>query len=110
LIADNRIAKYIKVQDFDLEDDGPLTSFLAADGFPDVPEGMAKVVSFTSRVTKAGKKMATVVVADEHKNLTSALVFPQAFMRCFALLREGKVVDIQFKETQEGTLFVDKVL
>jgi DNA polymerase-3 subunit alpha len=108
LIADNRISRYIKVGDFDINSDDPLTRYLATDRIK-VPEDKLAVVSFTSRVTKAGKKMATAVFSDANKNLTSALVFPQSFMRCFALLREGRVVNVEFKETQEGTLFVDKV-
>jgi DNA polymerase III alpha subunit len=109
LIADNRISRYIKAEDFDIDSDDPLTRYLAASELK-VPQDKMAVVSFTSRVTKAGKKMATVVFSDADKNLTSALVFPQAFMRCFALLREGKVVSVEFKETQEGTPFVDKVI
>lgn len=108
LIADNRISRYVKVQDFDINSDDPLTRYLAAQSLK-VPEDKLAVVSFTSRVTKAGKKMATAVFSDADKNLTSALVFPQAFMRCFALLREGRVVNVELKETKEGTLFVDKV-
>lgn len=108
LIADNRISRYIKVADFDPKSDDPLTRYLMA-SFLKVPDDKLALVSFTSRVTKAGKKMATVVFSDKEKNLTSALVFPQAFMRCFAVLREGRVVNVEFKETQEGTIFVDKV-
>jgi DNA polymerase-3 subunit alpha len=108
LIADNRISRYIKVGDFDIDSDDVLTRYLTSERI-NVSEDKLAVVSFTSRVTKAGKKMATAVFSDAEKNLTSALVFPQSFMRCFALLREGKVVSVEFKETQEGTLFIDKV-
>lgn len=109
LIADNRISKYIKVEDFDMNGDNVIEKFLNANKI-NVPDGKFRVISFTSRVTKAGAKMATVVVSDNYKNLTSALVFPKSFMRCFALLREGQIVDIEFKETQEGNLFVSNVL
>jgi DNA polymerase III alpha subunit len=108
LIADNRISRYVKVQDFDINSNDSLTKYLAAEKIR-VPDDKLAVVAFTSRVTKAGKKMATAVFSDAEKNLTPALVFPQAFMRCFALLREGKVVNVEFKQTQEGTLFIDKV-
>lgn len=109
LIADNRVSRYIKIEDFDTDGEDPLTRYLMA-SFLKVSEDKLVVISFTSRVTKAGKKMASVVLSDKEKNLTSALVFPQAFMRCFALLREGRVVSVELKETKEGTLFVDKVI
>lgn len=110
LISNNRIVRHIKASDFESTSDDSFTRFLVADGLPDVPEPMLYVLAFSSRVTKAGKKMATVVLADEHKNLSSALVFPTNFMKCYAKMREGQVVDVDFGQTKEGTLFVNNVL
>ena len=110
LIANNRIAKYMGVHEFDPDNDDHFTKFLMAKSFPDVPDGMMKVVSWNTRVTKAGKRMAETVLCDEHKNLTAALVFPGNFMKCYTRMNEGKVVDVLVKETKEGTPFVENVL
>lgn len=108
LIANNRVARYMRIDDF--EQDTDFTQFLSASSFPDVPEGMYRVVSFNARTTKAGKRMADVVLSDEHKTLYPALVFPMQFMKAYSKMREGAVVDVILKETKEGTLFVDNVL
>ena len=110
LISNNRISRYVSVNDLVNDKGGDFQDFIEAKSFPDVPEGMLRVVSFNARVTKAGKKMANVVLCDEFKNLTDALVFPSQFMKCFARMGEGKVVDVKFGRTKEGTLFVDNVL
>lgn len=111
LISKNRVSRYMRVDDFDPKNEDTFTQFLVADSLPDVPPPMSKVIAFNSRVTKAGKKMGEVVIADENKNLTHALVFPQMFMRAYTRLREGTVADIVLKTTKDGdTLFVDNIL
>lgn len=110
LISNNRVARYMKVSEFDMDADDSFTKFLVATGFPDVPEGMAKVVAFIPRTTKAGKRMAEAIVANEYKELQHVLIFPAQFMKAYTRLREGAVVDIVLKETQEGTVFLDNVL
>jgi DNA polymerase-3 subunit alpha len=110
LVSGNRVTKYVTVQEL-LDDQGEeFQEFLESTHFPDVPEGMLKVVSFAKRKTKAGKMMGTVVFSDEFKNLTPALVFPGNFNKCYVKLREGQVVDVKLKETQDGTVFVENVL
>lgn len=112
LIANNRVSKYIAVDDLVADRGGVFQEFLEATGFPDVPEGMAKVVAFNTRVTKAGKRMADIVISDEFKNLTAAMVFPgPAFMKVYAKCPEGSVVDIQLAQTKDGdSFFVQNVL
>lgn len=110
LIANNRVARYISVADL-IEDKGEaFQEFLEADSFPDVPEGMLKVVSFNSRTTKAGKRMATVVFCDEHKNMEAVLVFPSQYMKAYVKCKDGAVVDAVTKTTQDGSLFLENVL
>lgn len=110
LISNNRVARYMKTSDFDIKGEDSFTKFLLATGFPDVPEGLAKVVAFIPRTTKAGKRMAEAIVCNEFKEMQHVLVFPQNFMKAYTRLREGAVVDIVLGETQEGTVFLDKVL
>jgi DNA polymerase III alpha subunit len=110
LISNNRVSRYMRIDEFDEANTDEFTQFLIATSFPDVPEPMQKVVAFNSRKTKAGKNMAEAVLSDEYKNLASVLVFPQQFMKAYTRMREGQVVDVVLKETKEGTLFLDNVL
>jgi DNA polymerase-3 subunit alpha len=110
LIAKNRIARYIKVADLINDQGGLFQEFLEATEFPDVPEGMMRVVAFQSRVTKAGKKMADAVFCNGDKELYAAMVFPQQFMKAYTRCKDGAVLDVVLKETQDGSLFVDNIL
>ena len=109
LIANNRVARYLNVRDFDEDSSDKFTEFLVAKEFPTVTEGLHKVVAFNSRVTKAGKRMADVVLSDANKNLTSALVFPMQFMRAYSKMQDGAVVDVELSQTKDGTLFVNDI-
>jgi DNA polymerase-3 subunit alpha len=110
LIANNRIARYITIKDLVDDKGGAFQEFLEATDFPDVPPSMVRVVAFNSRVTKAGKKMADAVFCTGDKELQSAMVFPQMFMKGYSRCREGQVLDIVFGETDNGAVFVDKIL
>lgn len=112
LIANNRVSRYMKVSEFEneLSEGSAFAKFLLATSFPDVPEGMLRVVSFNTRTTKAGKRMADVVFCDEHKNLQAALVWPSGFMKAYTKLRDGAVADVVLKVTQDGAVFVENVL
>lgn len=110
LIGNNRVVRYISLKDLADGNGGKFQEFLEKMEFPDVPPGMQRVVAFNSRTTKAGNKMAHVVFSDEHKNLTFALVFPQQFMKAYSRCKDGAVLDVKFKETEDGALFVDNIL
>ena len=71
---------------------------------------MTKVLAFYTRLTKAGKKMAEVVVSDQFKNLTGAKVWPSQFAQAHTLCKPGAVVDLEFKELEDGSLAVDRIL
>jgi DNA polymerase-3 subunit alpha len=103
LVADNRIARFCTVQDVIEYEKSTFVDFLYAEHYRDVPPPMVRVVSFKIVTTKAGKKMARVVVCDEDKTLKSVLVFPQDFMKAYSKLKEGSVVDIEYGRLQDGT-------
>jgi DNA polymerase-3 subunit alpha len=111
LIANNRVARYASVDELSAGSGGTFRDFLEADGFPDIPDEMWKVISFQTRKTKAGKRMANVVLAKNDKSMIPAMVFPQTFMRAYSDLKEGNVVDVDLKRTNEDDAwFVDRVL
>lgn len=103
LVADNRIARFAKIEDVIEYKKSTFIDFLWAKDFADVPPPMVKVVSFKTMKTKAGKNMARAVVADENKNLKSVLVFPGDFLKAYSRLKEGAVVDITYGRLKDGT-------
>lgn len=109
LISNNSVVKWMTLEEF-ANSDGPFQTFLKSDRLHDTPEGMLKVVSFNSRMTKAGKKMADVVFADEHKNLITALVWPSQYPQAFSKCKEGNVVDVVLKELDDGGIAIDYFL
>jgi hypothetical protein len=68
------------------------------------------VLSFTPRVTKAGKRMANMIVADSSREMTAAMVFPTMFSTGYMKCQPGKVAKINFGETKEGTITLKEVL
>jgi DNA polymerase III alpha subunit len=70
-------------------------------------ESMA--ISFKPRMTKAGKKMASLVIADASRDLHSVVVFPTAFAKAYMTIEEGKVYNIKTSKTKDGTVILDDV-
>lgn len=109
LIANNRVVRYIPIKD--IPEGGDFVEFLEAESFPDIPDSMLRVVSFKSKKTKKGDRMADVVFSDNEKDLIGAMVFPQKFHEAFTKLRPGAVVDVKLNKTKDGgAFFVDRIL
>jgi DNA polymerase III alpha subunit len=66
-------------------------------------------ISFRPRVTKAGKNMASLVVADSARDLHSVVVFPTAFAKAFMTIEEGKVYTVTTGKTKDGTVILEDV-
>lgn len=109
LISNNRIARYITVEELLNDQGGDFQEFLEATEFSDLVEPLVRVVSWKTRITKAGKRMADVVVCDEYKDMLGLLVFPGTFMKAYPRMRPGMVVDLDIQTTEDGTFFVKNV-
>lgn len=110
LIANNRVSRYVEVNELIEGNGGAFQDFLEATEFPDIPEGLVRVVAFNSRTTKAGKRMADVVFSTGEKELQAAMVFPSQFMKAYSKCREGAVLDVLFGQTDDGSVFVRNIL
>jgi DNA polymerase III subunit alpha len=110
LVSNNRVAKYMTLDELTSRKANSFKSFLAATEFSDVVDGFYRVVSFQPRKTKAGKRMADAVFADQDKNLLSVLVFPQIFPKAFTKCREGSTVMVDLANTDDGTTFLARIL
>jgi hypothetical protein len=67
------------------------------------------IISFKPRVTKAGKKMASLVVADSERELHSIVVFPTAFAQAFMKCEPGSIRNLTLGKTKEGTITLQEV-
>jgi DNA polymerase III subunit alpha len=67
------------------------------------------VVSFKPRVTKAGKKMASLVLADTSRELHSVTVFPTSFAKAYMKIEEGNAYSFSFGKTKDGTIIMEDV-
>ena len=105
----NRISEAIPIDELKEHKDNPLIKFLNYKQIPFANDEYF-VLSFTPRVTKAGKRMANMIVADSSREMTAAMVFPTMFSTGYMKCQPGKVAKINFGETKEGTITLKEVL
>jgi len=107
LATDNRIVSAIPVENIKGSDNA-LVKFLGYKQLPFSDEEMF-VVSFKPRVTKAGKRMATLTLADTNRDLHPITVFPTAFSKAYMKIEEGKSYKFSFGKTKDGTITLEDI-
>jgi DNA polymerase III alpha subunit len=68
------------------------------------------VLSFKPRITKAGKRMASLVVADSGRDLLSMVVFPTTFAMAYTRIEEGNAYKINYSLNKEEDLIFQEVV
>ncbi|NBR26108.1 MAG: hypothetical protein EBU08_20465, partial [Micrococcales bacterium] len=101
LASDNRIVTAIPADEIK----GSQTGLIKILNFRMLPykEDELFVVSFRPRVTKTGKKMASLVLADGARELHSVTVFPTVFPKAYMKIDEGGVYKFSLGKTKDGT-------
>jgi DNA polymerase-3 subunit alpha len=107
LASDNRIVTAIPADDI-RNSESALIKILNYRMLPYKDDAMF-VVSFKPRVTKAGKKMASLVLADAARDLHSVTVFPTSFSKAYMKIDEGKVYKFDLGKTKDGTVIMEEV-
>jgi DNA polymerase-3 subunit alpha len=107
LASDNRIVSAIPADEIKTSSNA-LVKFLSYKQLPFTDEEMF-VVSFKPRVTKAGKKMASLTLADTSRELHSVTVFPTAFAKAYMKLEEGNSYKFSFGKTKDGTITLEDI-
>ena len=107
-----------------LASDNRIVTAIPADEVKGNPSGLVKilnyrqlpykddelfVVSFKPRVTKAGKKMASLVLADASRDMHSVTVFPTSFSKAYMKIDEGNVYKFSLGKTKDGTIIMEDV-
>ena len=108
LATDNRIVHYVPADEIS-KADSALVRYLNYKSLP-YKEDELFVVSFKSRTTKAGKKMASMTVADVARELHSITVFPTAFPKAYMKIKEGKAYNLSLGKTKDGTVILEDVI
>ena len=108
LASDNRIVSAIPADEA-RNSDSALIKFLNYRQLPFTEEEMY-VVSFKPRITKAGKKMATLTLADASRDLHPVVVFPTTFATAYMKIKEGNAYKIKLGKTRDGTVILDDIL
>jgi DNA polymerase-3 subunit alpha len=107
LANDNRIVSAIPVDEIKGSSNA-LVKFLGYKQLPYKDEEMF-VVSFKPRITKTGKKMASLTLADTTRDLHSVTVFPTSFAKAYMHIEEGKSYKFSFGKTKDGTVIMEDV-
>jgi len=107
LCNDNRIVSFIPSDEIK-ESSHALVKFLSYKQLPYTDEEMF-VVSFKPRITKTGKKMASLTLADTRRDLHSITVFPTSFAKAYMNIEEGKSYKFDFGKTKDGTVTLEDV-
>ena len=108
LANDNRIVSAVPADEVK-ESKNSLIKFLNYKTLP-FKDGEHFVVAFKPRVTKAGKKMASLTLADSGRDLHAVTVFPTAFPKAYMNIQEGNVYNFTFGKTKDGTVIMEDVI
>jgi DNA polymerase-3 subunit alpha len=108
LASDNRIISATPVDEIK-ETKNALVKFLNYKMIP-YKEDEHFVVAFKPRVTKTGKKMASLTLADATRGLHSVTVFPTSFAKAYMNVQEGGVYKFSFGKTKDGTVIMEDVV
>ena len=108
LANDNRVVSAIPADEIKDSKD-PLIKFLNYKMLPYKDDEMF-VVSFKPRVTKAGKKMGSLTLADAGRELHAVTVFPTSFAKAYMNVEAGNVYKFTFGKTKDGTVIMEDVV
>ena len=107
LASDNRILSAVPADEIG-KVESAMTKYLNYKQLPYKDDEMF-VVSFKPRVTKAGKKMAYLTLADTSRELHSVTVFPTQFPKAYMKVKEGTAYKFSFAKTKDGTVIMEDV-
>jgi DNA polymerase-3 subunit alpha len=107
LSNDNRIVSAIPVDEIK-GSSSALVKFLNYKQLPYKNDEMF-VVAFKPKVTKTGKRMASLTVADTSRELHSITVFPTSFAKAYMNIKEGNFYKFVLGKTKQGTVIMEDV-
>jgi DNA polymerase-3 subunit alpha len=108
LVGANRISEAIIIDEIKNFTTNSLVKFLNYKSLPYSGEEYY-VLSFKPRVTKAGKKMAHMIVANSDREMKPIIVFPRQFSEGYMKCEPGTAVKMTFGKSEDGSLILNEV-
>jgi DNA polymerase-3 subunit alpha len=108
LVGDNRIHKYVTIDDVVNKVDEPFVQWLYKDKLK-IEDGKMLVLDFTHYKTKANKMMAHIILSDANKKLERVIAFPKLYTKALGKMKPGTICDPAIAKMEDGTLFVKEV-
>jgi DNA polymerase-3 subunit alpha len=108
LVGDNRIHKYVTIDDVVDKSDDTFVQWLYKDKLK-IEAGRRLVLDFTHYKTKSNKMMAHIILSDENKNLERVIAFPKLYTKALGKMQAGKICDPAIVKMDDGTLYVKEV-
>jgi hypothetical protein len=109
LVGDNRIHKYVTIDDVVNKIDDPFVQWLYRDKLK-IDSGKRLVLDFTHYKTKANKMMAHIILSDADKNLERVIAFPKMYTKALGKMQAGNICDPAIAEMEDGTSYVKEVI
>ena len=109
LVGDNRIHKYVIIDDVVNKIDDPFVHWLYKDKLK-IDSGKRLVLDFTHYKTKANKMMAHIILSDSEKNLERVIAFPKLYSKVLGKMQSGMICDPAIAKMDDGTLYVKEVI
>jgi DNA polymerase III subunit alpha len=108
LVGDNRIHKYVTIDDVVNKTDEPFVHWLYKDKLK-IDTGKRLVLDFTHYKTKANKMMAHIILSDADKKLERVIAFPKLYTQVLGKMQAGSICDPAIAKMDDGTLFIKEV-
>jgi len=109
LVGDNRIHKYVTIDDVVNKKDDPFVNWLYSLGEKDKQYNEKLVVDFTNYKTKQGKMMAHVILSNADKELERLIVFPKTYTLALGKMKPGTWCKPTISKLDDGTVFIKEV-
>ena len=107
LVSNNRIAEYIEADELK-KTDTPFSRYIMSTSLP-ITSDEYYVISFSTRLTKKGDKMANVVLAEEDKTLVPVIIFPKSYTQARMSMKPGTATKVELNELDDGSLTVRSI-
>ncbi|NDB81303.1 MAG: DNA polymerase III subunit alpha [Alphaproteobacteria bacterium] len=109
LVGDNRIHRYVTIDDVINKTDDPFVNWLYSMGDSKKEYNEKLVVDFTNYKTKAGKMMAHVILSNPDKELERLIVFPKTYTLALGKMKPGTWCIPTISKLDDGTVFIKEV-
>jgi DNA polymerase-3 subunit alpha len=109
LVGDNRIHRYVNIEDVVNKKDDSFIRYLYAETIPMNTDHYA-VIDFTPYRTKQKKMMAHIIMSDMDKKLRRVIAFPKIYSKALGKMGAGKICEPVIGKMEDGTNFVKEIL